>query len=273
MNDMIVHTSADAKTPVVFEREGRVFTNSRDVAAFFGREHKNVLQAFDNLDCSERFRALNFQPTRIRKKIGAAERKVRAVDMTRDGFIFLVIGFTGAKAAAFKEAYIERFNFMESALKNRAAGFAVPQTLSEALRLAADQAETIERQRAQIAAAKSMVKAYNRIANSDGLLCLTDAAKALGQQPRAFIRWLFAQKRIYKRIYKRPGSSRWVAYQASLQAGYFEHKVHVITKDDGTEKAVDQVMVTPKGVAWLARQLGVPVPADLFGNQHQQAAE
>lgn len=36
--------------------------------------------------------------------------------MTKDGFVFLVMGFTGKKAARFKEAYIEEFNRMEAEL-------------------------------------------------------------------------------------------------------------------------------------------------------------
>jgi len=40
-------------------------------------------------------------------------------EMTKDGFAFLVMGFTGAKAAAFKEAYINQFNAMETELKHR----------------------------------------------------------------------------------------------------------------------------------------------------------
>ncbi|WXF31053.1 Rha family transcriptional regulator (plasmid) [Pseudomonas aeruginosa] len=36
--------------------------------------------------------------------------------MTRDGFTFLCIGFTGKEAARWKEAYINAFNKMEQAL-------------------------------------------------------------------------------------------------------------------------------------------------------------
>ena len=37
--------------------------------------------------------------------------------MTRDGFVFLVMGYTGKKAAQFKEFYIRRFNEMEAQIK------------------------------------------------------------------------------------------------------------------------------------------------------------
>lgn len=38
--------------------------------------------------------------------------------MTRDGFTFLAMGFTGERAAQFKEAYISAFNEMENRLKH-----------------------------------------------------------------------------------------------------------------------------------------------------------
>ena len=46
-------------------------------------------------------------------------RKDPAYLMTRDGFTFLAMGFTGPRAAVFKEAYIEAFNKMEAELKNK----------------------------------------------------------------------------------------------------------------------------------------------------------
>ena len=39
------------------------------------------------------------------------------VIMTRDGFVFLVMGYTGEKASRFKEEYINAFNDMEAELK------------------------------------------------------------------------------------------------------------------------------------------------------------
>jgi phage regulator Rha-like protein len=41
----------------------------------------------------------------------------KAYTMTRDGFTFLAMGFTGKKAAGFKEAYIQAFNRMEQELQ------------------------------------------------------------------------------------------------------------------------------------------------------------
>ena len=61
---------------------------------------------------------------------------------------------------------------------------AVPQSLSAALRLAADQAEQIEAQQAQLAIAAPKAQALDRVAGSEGSMCVTDAAKITNLQPR-----------------------------------------------------------------------------------------
>ena len=62
-------------------------------------------------------------------------------------------------------------------------------------------------------------------------------------------------------IYKRAGGTAWVAYQHRVQSGMLEHKVTTVTRSDGTEKVVEQVLVTPKGMARLAELLIHPAAA------------
>ena len=97
--------------------EGRVTTTSLKIAEVFGKLHKNVLKVIESLQVPDKWHKLNFEPMQIDQKIGnGATRKDKAYSITRDGFMFLVMGFTGAKAAAFKVAFIEQFNAMEKAL-------------------------------------------------------------------------------------------------------------------------------------------------------------
>lgn len=84
------------------------------VAKFFEKEHRDVLRAIRNLDCSEDFNQRNFAPAKYRDSKG---EKRPCYQMTRDGFVFLAMGFTGKKAARFKEFYIKRFNEMEARIK------------------------------------------------------------------------------------------------------------------------------------------------------------
>ena len=89
-------------------------TTSLVIAQAFDKEHRNVLQSIENLECSEEFRLLNFQHTPyIHPQNGQTYPAYR---LTRDGFAFLAMGFTGKKAAAWKERFLEAFNAMEAAL-------------------------------------------------------------------------------------------------------------------------------------------------------------
>ena len=45
----------------------------------------------------------------------------KGIEMTKDGFSFLCMGFTGKKAAKFKEDYIEEFNRMADSLNSISA--------------------------------------------------------------------------------------------------------------------------------------------------------
>lgn len=92
--------------------------DSRFVAKEFGKRHDNVLKDIKNLDCSEQFRLLNFEESTY---VNEQNHRQPCCQMTRDGFTFLVMGYRGKKAAAFKEAYIRRFNEMEAQIRNLVA--------------------------------------------------------------------------------------------------------------------------------------------------------
>ena len=80
------------------------------MAQEFEKQHQHVLRDIDGLDCSDEFRQSNFGLTSYTDQWN---RKQKCCAMTRDGFMFLVMGYRGKKAAAIKEAYIKRFNQME----------------------------------------------------------------------------------------------------------------------------------------------------------------
>lgn len=109
MSKLILHPDYQ-----LYERKDKPFCSSLQVAQEFGKEHKNVLADIRSLDCSDNFNALNFQPVKYTDEKG--EKRPMFL-MTKDGFIFLVMGYRGKKAAAIKEAYIQRFNDMETFIR------------------------------------------------------------------------------------------------------------------------------------------------------------
>jgi len=97
----------------VFEENGRLWVTSLVVAQDFGKEPKHVNEAVKNLDCSEEFSRSNF---RLSEYTDGRGKQQPMYKMTRDGFTFLAMGFTGKEAARFKEAYIQAFNEMERSI-------------------------------------------------------------------------------------------------------------------------------------------------------------
>ena len=96
--------------------DGVPFTTSLAVAQAFGKEHKDVLRAISNMECSPEFVERNFALYEYSRDLGIGVREYPAYRLTRDGFAFLAMGFTGKKAAAWKERFLEAFNAMEAAL-------------------------------------------------------------------------------------------------------------------------------------------------------------
>ncbi|MEI7261338.1 phage antirepressor KilAC domain-containing protein [Pectobacterium carotovorum] len=98
------------------------------------------------------------------------------------------------------------------------------------------------------------VEAFDRIATkADGSMCITDAAKHLQVQPK----FLFKTLSENHWIYRRAGGKAWLGYQDKIQSGYLEHKVTTVSRSDGSEKIVEQVLVTAKGIAKISKMLGV----------------
>ncbi|MFO1417271.1 MAG: Rha family transcriptional regulator [Methylotetracoccus sp.] len=96
-------------------------TTSINIARVFGKRHTEVLRSANGLDCSEEFRQRNFASANY---LDAQGKPRPMVEMTRDGFTFLVMGFTGQSAARWKETYIGLFNRLAeevSRLKSHAA--------------------------------------------------------------------------------------------------------------------------------------------------------
>ncbi|WP_334468661.1 Rha family transcriptional regulator [Arsenophonus sp. PmNCSU2021_1] len=104
-------------TPKVTIHNGKAVASSQDIADYFGKRHDDVLKKIRNLDCSFDFHTRNFSEMFQKINIGkGAKRESKYYEMTKDGFVFLVMGFTGKKAAQFKEAYIAEFTRMETKL-------------------------------------------------------------------------------------------------------------------------------------------------------------
>lgn len=95
---------------------GKPVTSSLLIAETFGKRHKNVLQSIERLECSDPFRRLNFQPSSYLNEQG---KQQPMFIVTEKGFSMAAMGFTGKRAAEWREKYIDAFDSMKTALIQR----------------------------------------------------------------------------------------------------------------------------------------------------------
>lgn len=111
--------------PHVAIRANRVVTDSISVAEFFEKRHDNVMDKIRAVmtECDPSWRLLNFQETSYQRDNpnGGPGISTPMIELTRDAFVLIAMGFTGKKALQWKIRYIEAFNEMEAELLHRTA--------------------------------------------------------------------------------------------------------------------------------------------------------
>lgn len=269
MNALIQHVvyKSDKGTPV---------TDSLKVAAAFGKEHKTILRAIRNiLGDSQRSVQNCADPQETNgRKIAPVENEVPAhrkwfyessyfdeqgksnpiFIMNRDGFSLLAMGLTGAQAMQFKVQFIEQFNAMEQHIREQQPSQKLPQSFAEALRLAAEQAERMERQQKQIAEMQPKAVFADAVKTSDRSILIAELAKLLKQngvdmgQNRLF-HWLRSNGYLCTRgdYYNQPT-------QRAMELGLFEVKKTVISKPDGTSIVSATTKVSGKGQVYFVNK-------------------
>ena len=98
------------------EQVSEGITNSILVAKHFKKNHRDVLRAIKNCGCSEEFRQRNFAQSSY---LNEQCKSQPMCEMTKNGFSFIAMGFTGKQAAQFKESYINAFDEMSNFINSQ----------------------------------------------------------------------------------------------------------------------------------------------------------
>lgn len=125
----------------------------------------------------------------------------------------------------------------------------IPQTLPEALRLAADLAEQKAKVEQQLAIAAPKADALDRIADTTGVFGIREAAKALKVKQSELVTLLIEHKWAYR-------DERQVlqGYSSRIDQGYIKHVMSApIILNDGTERVFSQLKITSAGVTRLSQ--------------------
>jgi Rha family phage regulatory protein len=106
-------------TNLVIMKDQQAVTSSLQVAESFGKEHRAVLKAIDDLKegLAQKYADLFWEDTYVHPQ---NKQPYRIVYMNRDGFTLAALGFNNTqKVLDFKLKYIEAFNQMEDHIKQQ----------------------------------------------------------------------------------------------------------------------------------------------------------
>jgi Rha family phage regulatory protein len=231
--------------PIVFINDNRIVTDSLTVADVFSKEHKDVLKKIDDLDCSSDFRKRNFSLSDY--KVADNNKPYKKYLIKRDGLVFLVMGYTGTKAARFKEMYIEAFNKMENELKQLipSPSYMLEDPIDRAKRWIEEQVEKkmLEQKVAEYA---PKVTYYDLILKSNGTVTVTQIAKDYSVSGKALNKILNEEGIQYKM------NGQWLLYGKFQDKGYTKSHTHI----NDTGKVRLHTRWTQKGRLFIHNILG-----------------
>lgn len=223
--------------------------SSREIAELTGKRHDHVLRDIRAMlsELHSEDRLPNFEETVERPNpSGGAPIKSTGYALPKRETLILVSGYS----IQMRARIIDRWQELEAQPPAVDPMLALndPATMRGLLLTYSEKMLALEAQNQEMA---PKAQAFDRVSKSDGSFCLTDAAKTLQARPKDLINWMQAHGWIYRRV----GGKSWVGYQDKIQSGHLEHKVTTVERTDGGEKTVEQVRVTPKGLAHLALKM------------------
>jgi len=203
---------------------------SREIAELTGKEHKNVKRDIENMLADLKEDALTFE----RIYLDSMNRQQNEYVLDREHTECLVTGYN----AMLRMKIIKRLHELEG---NQHP--ALPQTLPEALRLAADLAEEKQKLENQLAIAAPKIQFVDSYVNATGSLGFRETCKLLHVKENAFRKFLLDHEIMYLL------AGKLTPYAQHIDAGRFTIKTG---ENQNNGHAFTQNKFTPKGIQWVA---------------------
>lgn len=221
---------------------------SLQIAEITGKEHKNVMRDIRNL-LDQGVSQLNFEPSSYKQsQPNGGFKDVACFNLTKKGSLILASGYD----AVLREKIINRWEELER--QKITGGYQIPHTLSEALRLAASQADQIEQQQKQLDTMRPKALFADAVVTSDRSCLVSEMAKILKQnsveigQNRLF-EWLRQNGYLCSK-----GEYYNMPTQRAVEMGLFEIKKTTVTKPDGSVLVTTTPKITGKGQIYFVNK-------------------
>lgn len=234
---------------ILSTQNGEPVASSRQIADSFGKEHKDVLRAIENIKAQNCALTSMFFEATYTAGTGKAYPMYL---MNRDGFSLLVMGFTGKAALEWKLKYIAAFNAMEKKLAQRPQ-LSRSELMAQALIAAHDELEHKDRQIAELTPKGIFADAVSASKKS---ILVGELAKLLCQngvqigQNRLFV-WM-RERGFLIRDPKRSDYN--MPTQRVVEHGLFEIKETTVVHSDGHTSINKTPKVTGKGQVYFVNQ-------------------
>lgn len=233
--------------------QNKLVTTSKNVADNFNKQHKHILRDIEKLLKED---VSNFGPMFYEgKEPDSYGRQQKVYYMNRDGFTFLVMGFTGKQAREFKLKYIEQFNKMEKQLKEPTHSYLVedPVRRAELWIQEQKQKQQLEQQNTKLLEENAdmipKVEYYDTILRNKGLVTISKIAKNYGYSAKAFNDLLHDLKIQFKQ------GGTWLLYQSYARKGYTHVEPYQYKDREGKYKTASNTKWTQKGHKFLYDKL------------------
>ncbi|WP_021025426.1 phage regulatory protein/antirepressor Ant [Comamonas sp. B-9] len=220
---------------------------SREIAELVGKNHADVMRDIRNL-VEQLTKAELLSCAESTTYIGKDGRSYPQYELDKDTTLTLLLGYD----AVARMKVVKRWQELEIKVEQPR----VPQSMPEALRLAAEAIEQRDQlalenkfQAEALADAAPKVEALDRFANLDGKHTVRPAAKLLGVVESHLTKWLLIHKWYY-----RDHSGRLCAYADKISSGYLDTIPVEIKRTEGVQ-VVQQPVILQKGLAKIAELL------------------
>ncbi|AKL83247.1 Rha family transcriptional regulator [Bacillus atrophaeus] len=233
---------------LVFIEGNQAVTDSLTVAEVFGKRHADVIKSIETLNCSKEFTGRNFSLSDYQDPTGRVLKKYL---IKRDGLTFLVFGYTGAKAALFKERYIAEFNRMEAELqKMTQPSYMIEDPVSRAKRWISEQEER-EQLEQTLKIQEPLVNFAQSCMAAEKSLLVRELAKLACKNGI-----VIGEKRLFQKLreWKMIMANKNEPYQEYIERGFFEI-AQGVRQINGTPKSWLTMRITPKGQAFIINKL------------------
>ncbi|WP_039230815.1 Rha family transcriptional regulator [Clostridium haemolyticum] len=232
----------------VINQNGKLLTDSREVAKMVSKEHSKLLRDIRNY-CKylneANFGLVEYFIETTYKDSKNEERKCYLV--TKKGCEMIANKMIGKKGVLFTATYVDAFNKMEESLR-QITTYKLPQTYAEALRELADKAEENEKLKEENYIMLPKAEFYDAVTKSEDTIDMGECAKVLNMG--------IGRNNLFKFLREHDVlMSNNVPYQRFVDGKYFRTIENKFEKPNGEIKINVKTVVYQKGLDYIRKLL------------------